>query len=80
MAAIQLVMIEVITSFTLRYALKRPGMQPHRAPAATAAKKASTHTINAGTTEVSMDNATTIEAAVPMRYCPGAPMLKRPVL
>ncbi len=80
MAAIQLVMMEVMTSLTLRYALKAPGMHPHSAPAAMAARKASSHTRKAGMTVVSRLSATMIAMAVPIRYWPGAPMLKRPVL
>ena len=80
LAAIQLVIMEVMTSLTLRWALKSPGMHPHSAPARMAAQKASSHTRGAGTTLVSMPSATMREAAVPMRYCPGAPMLKSPVL
>ena len=67
-AAIQLVIIEVMTSLTLRKALKNPGMQPQRAPATAAVRKASIHTSPAGIFDVSSDSATTMALIVPIRY------------
>ena len=55
-------------------------MAPQTAPAAMPPRKAMTQTSPAGTTSVGMPRASIRLAMVPMRYWPGAPMLKRPVL
>ena len=79
-AAIQLVMMLASTSLILRYALTRPGMQPHRAPAAMPPRKAIIQMMVGGTVSLGIDSAIIRLAIVPMRYWPGAPILKRPVL
>ena len=53
---------------------------PHSAPAAMPPKNASVHISQPGTLCVGMPSAMNSVAAVPARYCPGAPMLNRPVL
>ena len=80
LAAIQLVIMHAITSFILKKALSRPGIMPHSAPAAMPPKNASVHISQPGTLCVGMPSAMNSVAAVPARYCPGAPMLNRPVL
>ena len=75
LAAIQLVMMQASTSLMFSRAFTSPGMAPHTAPARIPARKDSGHTEVVG-----MLSATTSVAMVPMRYCPGAPMLNRPVL
>ena len=80
LAAIQFVMMQASTSLMFSRAFTSPGMAPHSAPARMPARKASSHTTGEGTAEVGMLRATMRVAAVPMRYCPGAPMLNRPVL
>ena len=55
-------------------------MQPHMAPATIPPRKASIQTIQAGIVSVGIVSAIYSVAVVPIRYCPGAPMLNRPVL
>ena len=73
-------MMQASTSLMLRYALTRPGMAPHSVPANIPLKKAKIQIKTVGTDSEGMFSATYSVAAVLMRYCPGAPMLKRPVL
>ena len=80
MAAIQLVMMQASTSLIFSSALTKPGIAPQAAPARIPLRNASSHTNGAGTTAVGMLNATISVAAVLIKYCPGAPILKRPVL
>ena len=55
-------------------------MQPQIAPAAAPPRKARIQMMTGGTTSLGMPRAIIRLAMVPMRYWPGAPMLKRPVL
>lgn len=80
LAAIQLVIMLARTSLMFRYALARPGMAPQTAPAAMPPRKAMTQISAGGTTSLGMPSASIRLAIVPIRYWPGAPMLKRPVL
>ena len=80
LAAIQLVMMQASTSLMLSKDLSMPGMAPHSAPASMPPKKARNQMISGGTTEEGMLSAMNSVAAVPARYCPGAPMLNSPVL
>ncbi len=73
-------MIQASTSLIFSRALTSPGMAPQAAPARMPDRNASSQTTGAGTTVEGMLSATTSVAAVPIRYCPGAPMLNRPVL
>ena len=80
LAAIQLVMMQAMTSLILRVAFSRPGIAPHRAPASTPPRKAMNQMSQAGTLLLGMESARNREAVVPARYWPGAPILNRPVL
>ena len=80
LAAIQFVMMQAMTSLMLSRALSRPGMAPQSAPARMPPRKAMIQTMPAGTTSLGMPRASIKLAMVPIRYWPGAPMLKRPVL
>ena len=80
LAAIQFIIIQVITSFTLRNALKSPGTAPHNAPASIPPKKAISQTIIGATTVVGIESAKIKVTAVLTKYCPGAPILNNPVL
>ena len=90
LAAIQLVMMQASTSLMLRKALSRPGITPQSAPAAMPPSSARNHTTIGGMElgftpgmaicVEGMPSAMNSVAAVPARYCPGAPMLNRPVL
>ena len=55
-------------------------MAPQTAPAAMPPRKAIIQIIAGGTVSLGMPSASMRLAMVPMRYWPGAPMLKRPVL
>ena len=79
-AAIQLVIIHTITSLTLRKALKSPGISPQIIPQSMPTISASSHIQKAVSGVVGTDKATITDPIAPIRYCPGAPMLKRPVL
>ena len=78
-AAIQFVMIHARTSLMFSSALNIPGTAPQIAPASMPPRRARNHTIQAGTTLVGMLRAIISDAMVPIRYCPGAPILKSPV-
>ena len=80
LAAIQLVMMHASTSLMFSRAFTRPGIAPHRAPDRHPARKASTQITPTGTALEGMDRATIRVTMVEIRYWPGAPMLKRPVL
>ena len=94
LAAIQLVMMHASTSLMLSIALSNPGIAPQSAPASMPPANASTHTSHVGNRPicetmpdaassplpVPRESAIKSVAAAPARYCPGAPMLKRPVL
>ena len=73
-------MIQASTSLMFRNAFTRPGRQPQRAPARIPPTKASAQISQAGTVSEGIPRAIIRVAAVPIRYCPGAPMLKSPVL
>ena len=79
-AAIQLVMMQTMTSLTLRNALNILGISPHIIPQRVPTTRARTQTKKAVCGVVGTESATMIEPIAPIRYCPGAPMLKRPVL
>lgn len=66
-------MMEVITSFTLKYALKIPGNAPQMAPQTIAARR---HTYHGMWRMMAKYRA----PKTPTVYCPAAPMLNRPVL
>src|SRR5665647_1069307 len=70
---IQLNMIEVITSLTLKRALQTPGKAPQIIPPSIEARRAAHHGILRIIPAYRAKNA-------PMVYCPEAPMLKSPVL
>ena len=78
-AAIQFDIMQTITSLTPKKALKSPGSAPHNIPPAIPARSARSHTQNADVSVVGIARATSREHIAPMRYCPGAPMLKSPV-
>ena len=80
LAAIQLVMMQASTSLMFSRAFIVPGIAPQSAPASTPARKARIHTRKTPIFSVGRLRATMSEAIVPIRYCPGAPMLNRPVL
>ena len=73
-------MIQASTSLMFSRAFNSPGIAPHSAPARMPDRNASSQTNGAGTDAVGMLSETISVAAVPIRYCPGAPMLNRPVL
>ena len=79
-AAIQFVIMQTMTSFTPRRLLKSPGIIPHIIPPAIPTSSAKSHTSIGGMTLVGIDRATIRLPIAPIRYCPGAPMLKSPVL
>ena len=79
-AAIQFVMMHVITSLILRKALKSPGIAPQRAPSTIPVRNAHTQARPAGHPLVPIQIATEMLPIVPIRYCPAAPILKSPVL
>ena len=68
---IQLNMMAVSTSFTLKKALKRPGNRPQMAPPREAARRHTYQGICSSMAQVRARKA-------PMVYWPEAPMLKRP--
>ena len=80
LAAIQFVIIQTITSLTLRYALKKPGIAPQSAPANVPQINASNQITGDGTAADGIDNETINVTIAPIKYCPGAPILNRPVL
>ena len=67
-AAIQLVMMQAMTSLMFRHAFKIPGIIPHSAPAAMPPRNANTQMIQRGTDDVGMLSAMNSVAAVPARY------------
>ena len=79
-AAIQLVIMQAMTSLMFSSALSMPGIAPQSAPAAMPPRNASSQMITGETCSDGMLSAMKSVAHVPARYCPGAPMLKRPVL
>ena len=79
-AAIQLVMMQASTSLMFRKALTSPGIAPQSMPARMPPRKASSQISQPGSAPEGMLSAIKSVASVPMRYCPGAPMLNRPVL
>ena len=80
LAASQLVMMQARTSLIFRKAFSAPGTAPHRAPARMPPTKARTQMSPVGMALLGMPRAIIRDAMVPIRYCPGAPMLKSPVL
>ena len=67
-AAIQLVMIQAMTSLMLRNALSAPGIAPQSAPASSAAQNASSQMSPFGILPAGTPSATAREASVPIRY------------
>ena len=67
-AAIQFIMIHVITSFTFKKALKIPGTEPHNAAAKIPDKNAKIQTMIGGTTDVGIESATISVTAVLIKY------------
>ena len=63
-----------------KYALKIPGITPHNAPKNIPERKARSHIKTGGTSSDGILRAVISVAAVPIRYCPGAPILKSPDL
>ena len=80
LAASQLVMMQAMTSLMFSRDFNSPGMHPHSAPASMPPRKAMSQTSPDGTEDVGMLRARNSVAQVPARYCPGAPILNRPVL
>ena len=80
LAAIQFVIIQTITSLTLRYALKKPGIAPQSAPANVPQINASNQITGDGTVADGIDKETINVTIAPIKYCPGAPILNKPVL
>ena len=72
--------MHTITSLTLNFALKKPGMAPQSTPSTVPVSSASVHMIHAGMLPCGMLSATSRLPMAPIRYCPGAPILNRPVL
>lgn len=70
---IQLSIIQVITSFTLKCALNSPGSIPHIAPPIIANISDTYHGVPSTIAANSAQKA-------PIVYCPGAPILNNPVL
>ena len=68
LAAIQFVIIQTITSLTLRKALKKPGIRPQIIPQSIPTIKESSHTQNAVSGVVGIESAVIIEPIVPIKY------------
>ncbi len=73
-------MMQASTSLMLSRALKRPGIAPQIAPASVPPRKASSQMSVVDIVSDGRPRAMESDTSVPMRYWPGAPMLKRPVL
>ena len=80
MAANQLVMMQAKTSLIFKKAFSSPGIAPQMAPAAQPPRNATSQINAGGTDSEGMPSASIKVTMVPMRYCPGAPMLNSPVL